>query len=55
MTLVPSRDLYHDVVVDALEADGWTITDDPLHLSFGGKDAYEKAVRELEAEIYRAA
>lgn len=24
------RDLYHDVVVKALVADGWTITDDPL-------------------------
>jgi hypothetical protein len=37
---MPGRDIYHDVVVEALEADGWSITDDPLHLSFGGKDAY---------------
>jgi len=37
---VPSKDVYHDTVVAALKSDGWTITDDPLHISFGGKDAY---------------
>lgn len=26
------RDLYHDIVVEALIADGWTITNDPLTL-----------------------
>jgi XisH protein len=26
---VPAKNLYHDVVVRALKADGWTITDDP--------------------------
>jgi hypothetical protein len=26
------RDTYHDIVRTALEADGWTITDDPLYL-----------------------
>lgn len=24
------RDVYHDIVVEALEKDGWTVTDDPL-------------------------
>jgi hypothetical protein len=38
--LVPARNLHHDVVVHALTADGWTITDDPLTLSYGGKDLY---------------
>jgi XisH protein len=27
-----AKDLYHDAVRKALEADGWTITDDPYHL-----------------------
>jgi XisH protein len=30
---MPAKDLYHDIVVEALTADGWTITDDPLYLS----------------------
>jgi hypothetical protein len=28
--LVPRKDTYHDVVRQALERDGWLITDDPL-------------------------
>ena len=37
---MPRRDLYHDTVIAALERDGWTITDDPLVLSYGKKDVY---------------
>ncbi len=37
---MPARDIYHKVVIDALIADGWTITDDPLFLSYGGQDLY---------------
>lgn len=37
---MPAKNIYHDGVVRALKADGWTITDDPLTLSFGGKDLY---------------
>lgn len=37
---MPPRNLYHDAVVHALQADGWTITDDPLQVSFGGRDLY---------------
>jgi hypothetical protein len=29
---MPARNIYHDAVVQALTADGWTITDDPLRL-----------------------
>src|SRR5262249_53642002 len=29
-----------DAVVDALTADGWTITQDPLSISFGGRDLF---------------
>jgi hypothetical protein len=37
---MPARDLYHDVVVHALIADDWMITDDPLRLSYGGQEMY---------------
>lgn len=37
---MPRKDLYHQVVADALEQDGWTITDDPYHLAYGGKNFY---------------
>lgn len=32
---MPARDRYHDNVKNALVKDGWTITHDPLHLTFG--------------------
>lgn len=34
---MPARNIYHDVVVKALIADGWTITHDPLPLPFEGR------------------
>jgi len=37
---MPARDVYHYVVKNALVKDGWTITHDPLRLSWGGKDLY---------------
>lgn len=37
---VPAKNIHHGVVVHALRADGWTITHDPLTLSYGGKDLY---------------
>jgi hypothetical protein len=37
---MPARNIYHDAVVHALMADGWTITDDPLTVSYGGRDLY---------------
>ncbi|BAY13994.1 element excision factor XisH family protein [Calothrix sp. NIES-2098] len=37
---MPARDIYHNVVIQALIADGWTITDDPLYLGYGGRDLY---------------
>jgi hypothetical protein len=30
---MPRKDIYHDLVRKALEADGWTITDDPFEVS----------------------
>src|SRR5437016_3450439 len=35
-----ARNIYHGAVVRALTADGWTITHDPLRLSFGGRDLF---------------
>lgn len=32
-----AKNVYHDAVVAALVADGWTITHDPLPLEFGGR------------------
>ena len=37
---MPARNIYHDAVVDALVADGWTVTDDPLRLTYGEHDMY---------------
>ena len=35
-----ARDLYHAIVVEALVRDGWTITDDPLGLTYGARDVF---------------
>ena len=35
-----AKDLFHDAVKTALIKDGWTITDDPLFLRFGGLEMY---------------
>jgi hypothetical protein len=32
---MPIKDVYHDVVKNALIKDGWTITDDPLYIDMG--------------------
>lgn len=37
---MPRKDLYHDELVAALIADGWTITDDPYPLNVDGTVLY---------------
>ena len=37
---MPAKNLYHDAVIRALVADGWTITDDPLKLEYGDRNLY---------------
>lgn len=37
---MPARNVYHDVVREALVADGWTITADPLRLKVGRRRLY---------------
>jgi XisH protein len=45
--VVPRRDKYHQAVVDALIADGWTITHDPMSLGYGTTDMYVDLGAEL--------
>ncbi len=37
---MPAKDLFHNTVNNALQKDGWVITDDPLHLKYGGLHLY---------------
>ncbi|MEO7327774.1 MAG: element excision factor XisH family protein [Minicystis sp.] len=59
---MPARDLYHPHVIDALLADGWKITHDPLALRIGAKDMFidlgaerflgaEKSGRKIAVEV----
>jgi hypothetical protein len=57
---MPAKNVYHDAVIQALMADGWVITHDPLTLSFGGKDLFvdlgaERAALAAEREGRRIA
>lgn len=44
---MPAKDYYHPVVLEALLADGWRITDDPLRLTLGARDFYVDLAAEL--------
>lgn len=60
---MPAKNVYHDAVIRALVADGWTITDDPLKLEYGDRNLYvdlgaecctvgaEKSGRRIAVEI----
>ena len=37
---MPAKDKYHNTVKNALIKEGWTITDDPLFIKFGGVEMY---------------
>lgn len=37
---MPAKNIYHDAVIHALTEDGWTITHDPLTITFGGRDLF---------------
>jgi hypothetical protein len=39
-TTMPAYDTFHDVVKRGLIKDGWTITDDPYTITYGGRDLY---------------
>ncbi len=59
---MPAKDIYHNVVKQALTRDDWMITDDPLRLQWGSRDLYvdlgaeqllaaEKSGRKIAVEI----
>jgi hypothetical protein len=59
---MPEKDLFHDVVKKALVKEDWTITHDPLFISFGGVPMYvdlgaekiiaaEKSGRKIAVEV----
>ncbi len=37
---MPAKDIYHEIVKNALIKDGWTITGDPLKLTIGSRSLY---------------
>ena len=37
---MPAKDIHHEAVKQALINDGWSVTNDPLHLRYGGFDFY---------------
>lgn len=43
------RDKFHDIVKQALIRENWIITDDPLHLRYGGVDTFIDLAAELIA------
>lgn len=45
---MPIKAFYHDTVINALHADGWTITDDPLPITFDGQKIYSDPSEERE-------
>lgn len=59
---MPAKDTFHDAVKNALEKDGWAITDDPLFLKLGRDKAYvdlgaeklltaQKGARKIAVEV----
>lgn len=45
---MPAKNVYHDAVRDALIADGWTITADPLRITVGQRKLYVDLAAERE-------
>ncbi len=37
---MPAKDIFHDNFINSLVKEGWTVTHDPLILSYGGRDLY---------------
>lgn len=37
---MPAKDIFHELVRNALENEGWTITHDPFHIDLGFVDFY---------------
>jgi hypothetical protein len=57
---LPAKNIHHDAVIAALQADGWMITDDPLRITYGDRSMYvdlgaEKTVVGAEKDNRRIA
>jgi hypothetical protein len=37
---MPAKNLYHDLVIGLLKANGWNVTHDPLVISYEGRDLF---------------
>ena len=37
---MPAKDKFHEIVINALQQQGWTITHDPYHIDLGFVDFY---------------
>ena len=37
---MPAKDIFHQIVIIALEKEGWTITHEHYHIEFGGIDFF---------------
>ncbi len=37
---MPAKDIYHDVVKNALIKDGWAVTNDPFRLKWGARELF---------------
>ncbi|MGD1712660.1 XisH family protein [Dapis sp. BLCC M172] len=37
---MPAKDIYHNVVKNALIKDGWTVTNDPFRLKWGARELF---------------
>lgn len=59
---MPARDIFHHAVRNALEKEGWKVTDDPLLIEYGKQELYidlgaekviaaEKGERKIAVEI----
>ncbi|HYT91799.1 MAG TPA: element excision factor XisH family protein [Gemmataceae bacterium] len=57
---MPARNIHHNAVIQALQADGWTITHDPLLIPYGDRRLFidlgaERALIGAERESERIA
>lgn len=59
---MPKKDVYHEMVRNALIQNGWIITDDPFWMSYGGRNVFadlaaerligaEKGTRRILVEV----
>ncbi|MGL4880813.1 MAG: XisH family protein [Waterburya sp.] len=37
---MPAKDIFHNIVISALQKDGWQITDDPLRIKWGLRELF---------------